>query len=471
MPAAWRNAAVAADNRLALDLTQWWTGFNDPTLNRLVRQAAAENLTLREAAARVEEARAAQQATLAGLLPGAVGGATVQGTHLFGNDRVGTIALPAGFPGGSGTAVPVIIGQHSFADYQPGIAAAWDLPLFGRGAAERKLSDGAVGAALADQAAARVTLVSGVARNYIEIRADQQRKALLTENLAASRHLANLVEIRRGAGLASDLDVDRARNAADQVATRLAPLEGDIRAAQQQLAILRGSSEPDDTLTQPAPLPTAPTASLRVVPVDLLRVRPGIVQAEQNVIANAGALGIAVANLYPRLTLVGSVGAVGSINGGMSGPTVFLSGGPSITIPLLDWGARLDQTKARNAALAASILHYRQAVLTGVAAVETALAHVAAARDQIAAARREVVSSEHALHGADLLYGRGLIPLSDRLDSQRAYLEARLGLVTSVQSEAIAAIALYHAIGGAMTSAATTGDAASTGTASGHAGS
>jgi outer membrane protein TolC len=229
-----------------------------------------------------------------------------------------------------------------------------------------------------------------------------------------------------------------------------ATLEGGIRAALQQLAILRGRSQPDPALSEPAALPTPPTASLRVVPADLLRLRPGIVRAEQDVVAHAGALGIAIADLYPRFALVGSIGAVGSIGGAMSGPTGIVSGGPSITIPLLDWGARMDQAEARNAALSASILRYRQAVLTGVAAVETALAQVVAARDQVAAARREVASAEHALQDAKLVYGRGLTSLSERLDAERAGLEARLALLAGVQSEAVAAITLYQAIGGAM---------------------
>ncbi len=450
LPATWHNAVGTGDARPPLDLTHWWTGFDDPTLDRLVRQAATENLTLREAASRVEEARATRQASLAGLLPGATAGASVQGEQLFGNRQFGTVVLPAGIPGTIAGAQPLVIGQHSFAEYQPGLGAAWTLPLFGRDGATRKLAAGTVGTTVAEEEAARVSLVAAVARNYIGLRADQQRQALLTTNLAAAHRLVRLVEIRRDAGLASDLDVDRARDAADQIATRLAPLEGDIRAALQQLALLRGRSESDPALAESAPLPRPPTGSLRVVPADLLRLRPSIVKAEQHVVMQAGALGIAVANLYPQFTLVGSVSAVGTLDGGMAGPTGLLSGGPAISIPLLDWGAREDQAKARNAALAASILQYRQAVLTGIAEVETALAHVAAARHQAAAARREVVSTAQTLDDAKLLYGRGLTSLTERLDAERAWLDARLGVVAAVQAEAVAAISLYQAIGGAM---------------------
>jgi outer membrane protein, multidrug efflux system len=450
LPAAWNNGTDARDGRPPVDLTRWWAGFGEPTLDRLVREAAAENLSLKQAASRVEVARASEQAAIAGLLPKVIGAATAQGGQLFGNDRTG-IALPVGVPGVGSTGQPLVLGTRSLAYYAPGLDAAWEMTLFGRGASTRQLAAGAVGAAVADEAAGKVTLVAEVARNYIVLRADQQRQALLAASLAVARRLAVLVEVRRHAGLANELEVARARNAADQIATRLAPLEGTIRGALQRLATLRGGTVPDPTLLAPAPLPAPPTASLAVVPADLLRLRPDILQAEQNVEENAGALGIAVANLYPQFTLVGSIAAAGSFNGGvLPGPVGLLSGGPSVTIPLLDWGARLAQAKARNSALAASILHYRETVLTSIEEVETTLAHVTAARRQTTEARNAVASAEQALGYAELLYGRGLTPLSDRLDVERSALDARLDVVAAAQSEALAAIALYKAIGGAM---------------------
>ncbi|HYZ62759.1 MAG TPA: efflux transporter outer membrane subunit [Acetobacteraceae bacterium] len=449
LPAAWHNAEHARDARPPLDLTRWWQGFGDPTLNRLVRQAAAQNLTLQQAASRVEEVRADQQAARSGLLPEVVAGATVQGERLFGNNRLGNVALSTGVPGVSATAQPLVIGRRSFAYYEPGLDAAWELPLFGREAATRTLTEGAVGSAVAGEAAAKVRLVAEVARSYIGLRADQERQALLTASLAAARRLADLVEVRLHAELANDLEVARARTEADRIATRLAPLEGAIRAATQHLAMLCGEPEPDPTLSVPAPMPAPPTASLNVVPADLLRLRPDIAQAEQNVAENAGELGIAVANLYPRFTLVGSIGAVGSLSGAMTGVTGLFSGGPAVTIPLLDWGARLDQAKARNAALAGSILRYREAVLSSIADTEAALAQVAAARREASAARQQVASAARAAHAARILYSRGLTPLSDRLDAERASLDAQLEVAAAVRSEALAAIALYKAIGGA----------------------
>jgi NodT family efflux transporter outer membrane factor (OMF) lipoprotein len=335
--------------------------------------------------------------------------------------------------------------------YEPGLDATWEVPLFGRGAATRRIADAAVGAAAADQAAAQVRLVAEVARDYVTLRADQQRHAILAATEAVERRLAALVQTRRGAGMASDLDLARARNAADQTETRVPPIGADILDMQQKLATLRGQSTVDPALLVPAPVPLAPSASLDVVPADLLRLRPDIMQAGEEVEARAGALGIAVADLYPRLALTGSISAIGGLNGGpLQGPFGLLGGGPAVTMPLLDWGAHLAQAKARNAQLAASILDYRQTVLSGVAEVETALAHVAAARSQSDAARHEVASAEQALGYADTLYRQGLAPLTDRLDTERALLDARLELVASAQSQALGVIALYKAIGGRM---------------------
>jgi NodT family efflux transporter outer membrane factor (OMF) lipoprotein len=448
LPAAWSNKADPADNRPPVDLTRWWTAFGDATLDRLVNEAAAENLSVQQAASRVVAARARRDGAAAGLLPTLVGTGAIGGERVFGGGS-NQIALPLG-PAGASTQ-PVIVGSRSAAYYSPGLDAAWEVPLFGRGTATRKVADAALGAAASEQAAAQVRLVAEVARNYIILRADQQRHEFLAASLAAERRLASLVETRCRAGLASELDLARARNAADQVATKLPPVDGEIRVSLQKLATLRGRAQADAMLFAPAPLPRAPTASIAQVPADLLRLRPDILQAEQIVEQRAGELGIAVADLYPRLTLVGSISAAGSLNGSpLAGPIGLLGGGPAISIPLVDWGAQLAEAKARNAQLAASVLQYRETVLTGIEEVETALAHVAAARSQAEAAGNAVASAEEALGYAELLYERGMTPLNDRLDVERSLLDARLDFVAATQSEALAVIALYKAIGGRM---------------------
>jgi NodT family efflux transporter outer membrane factor (OMF) lipoprotein len=449
LPTAWSNQTDPADKRPPVDLTRWWTEFGDAVLDRLVNEAAVENLSLQQAASRVAAARASRDATVAGLLPTIAGTGVIAGERVVGAGTSNQIALPIGPVSTTAIGQPVTLGSRSVAYYEPGLDAAWEVPLFGQGAATQKAADAAFGEAASDYAAAQVRLVAEVARTYIILRADQQRQDLLTASLAAERRLADLVETRSGAGLASDFDLARARNAADQVATKLAPLEGEIRESLQKLATLHGQAVADATLSAPAPQPKAPTASLAEVPADLLRLRPDIVHAEHTVEERAGELGIAVADLYPKLTLLGSISLAGSFSGSpLPGPVGLFGGGPAITIPLIDWGARLARAKARNAQLAASVLDYRQTVLVGIEEVETALAHVAAARGQAKAARQAVASAEQALGYADLLYGRGLTPLSDRLDAERMVLDARLDLVASTQSEAISAIALYKAIGG-----------------------
>jgi NodT family efflux transporter outer membrane factor (OMF) lipoprotein len=451
LPAAWSNRADPADTRPKVDLTRWWTAFGDVTLDRLVDEAASDNLSLRAAASRVAAARASRNVATAGLLPTLSGTGIVEGERSFGAGN--QTVLPIGSPGADAIGQPVVVGSQSVAYYEPGLDATWEVPLFGRGAATREIADAALGAAAADRAAAQVRLVAEVARTYITLRADQQRYGILAATVAVERRLAALVGTRRGAGMASDLDLARARNAADQTAIRLPPVDGDIRETLQRLATLRGRTTPDPTLFAPAPVPRAPTASLDVVPADLLRLRPDIMQAGEAVEERSGALGIAVADLYPQLALAGSISAVGGLNGGpLQGPFGLLGGGPAVTIPLIDWGARLAQAKVRNAQLAASILQYRQTVLGGVEEVESALARIAAARGQAEAARREVASAEQALGYAGLLYRQGLAPLTDRLDTEHALLDARLDLVASAQSEALAVIVLYKAIGGRMPS-------------------
>lgn len=441
LPQSFSNAVPPS--RPPVDLTQYWTAFDDPTLDHLVDQAIAQNFTIKAAQDRVVSAAYTGRAADASLLPSgfAEGAASQAKLSPIGQH------LPGPSPGqltGTGTA-----------------GLIWTLPLFGRFGATRKGVTALLGVAQAEQNAARVGVVAEIARAYITLRADQRNLALLRAELAESTHIVDLVKIQAEAGIASDLDVARAQNHADEIGLRIPIQQLSVTTDIERIAVLEGQTAPDPALQRIEPIPAAPKAVPSFVPADLLRRRPDVIEAEAQVAAAAANMGIADANLFPQFTLGGSITLVGgaSLIDPLSGAKLpdklsLVEGGPAVTVPLLDWGQRYDQAKAAQANLAAQIETYHHAVVQGCAAVETAFAEIAAARAQVAAAKREQQSAGRALNAANTLFGRGLTDLSTLLDAEQQREKADLDATQAQSASDTALINLYEAVGGGLPSPA-----------------
>jgi NodT family efflux transporter outer membrane factor (OMF) lipoprotein len=428
---------VAVPGRPRVDLSRYWTYFDDPVLDRLVEQAVAQNFTLQAAKDRITAAAAIGRAENAALLPSL--------------DTVGSVGTEKLSP--IGHALPgVSSGQlTSFGTLE----SSWTLPLFGRFGATEKGAAAALDTARAARQAAQVAVIAEIAEAYVELRADQQAQRLLQAELGEAGHIVSLVRIRAGAGVASDLDVARAQAHADGLAFALPGVQLAINTDISRITALEGQTAPDAKLTIAAPIPSAPKSMPDLVPADLLRLRPQIIAAEAEVASEAATLGLATADLYPQFTLGGSLSiltgssAIDSLTGAKLPDKLTLFGaGAGVTIPLLDWGQRYDIAKAAQANLAAEIENYHEAVVDGVDAVDTALAGIAASRLEVAAARRERMSASRALNAAQILFGRGLTGLSDLLDAEQQCQQADMDSTDATAAAAAAAISLYEAVGG-----------------------
>lgn len=150
--------------------------------------------------------------------------------------------------------------------------------------------------------------------------------------------------------------------------------------------------------------------AIAAVPADLVRTRPEIAAAEQGVLQAAAEAGVARADLYPRLSLTGALTLTGDILGApVGGRTLRLGGGPALSLPLFDWGARRAVVTARDAQLAEAVAAYRQAVLDGVAEVEDALTTLQSARARIAELSAAVAAARRASANADRVSSSGLV--------------------------------------------------------------
>jgi NodT family efflux transporter outer membrane factor (OMF) lipoprotein len=419
LPAHWRNAPRLGPKP---DLTGWWKHFRDPELDALVEQALHDNLDVQQATWKLRAARALEDASAATFKP-----------QLAFN----TIEEPNP--------------ENTASYFQAGFDASWEFGLFGRRDASGHVAAANAGEAAAELQSARVSLVAEVVREYLQLRAAQRSAALLDQAAHAAQQKVKLLRVRQHLQLASRLDVEQGVATAEKAAAQPADPRAAIAEHAQTLALLLGKSEPDPAWSTPKPLPKLAADNMTSLPADLLRTRPEIRYAETQVLKAAGELGIAKADLYPRLALGSSLTFAALIKGqtqlGDVNNTFAI--GPIINIPLFDWGQRRAVRDARADQLQAALLAYRQAVLQGAAEVESGLAalHASGRRLQHAAlaakaARRSVALSKK-------LQGLGQADGLQLADAKLAFAESELGREQARLAQGLAFVALYKALGGA----------------------
>ncbi|HKE49072.1 MAG TPA: efflux transporter outer membrane subunit [Rhodanobacteraceae bacterium] len=423
-PAAWRHRpADEAALGPAPDLRGWWHAFGDTELDRLVERALAGNLMLQQARQRIVAARAMAGRSSTEFKPEV-------GAH--------TLAEPAP--------------DSSASYFQFGFDAKWEFPLFGRGESIARIADADVGLAESDAMAARVTVVAETVRVYVELRAAEHRLDVLSRIAEASRAKSVLIATRAKLQLASASDI--AGSDAEHAAADAALVEPHlaIDRCRQQLAVLLGESEPQASDVGDAKTQLRLDAfRIAEAPADLLRTRPDIRRAELSILKAAGELGIAHADLYPRLALGGSLTYSSRIVGHteLADTDSVVSIGPLIDVPIFDWGARRAVVDARDAELQAAVIAYRQAVLEGVAEVETALATLERQRERAGDLDRAVAALERGDTAVATLRRVGLADDVDRHAATTAMLKAELDAAAAEEARNLAFVALYKALGGA----------------------
>lgn len=423
VPATWQHAPPeAAAQTAAPDLSGWWKAFHDPELDRLVDRALNDNLTIAQAALRMDAARGLARHKYSAFLPSL-------GAHTF--------AEPAP--------------DSSASYFQMGFDAKWELGIFGsaKSHARTVIADRRI--AESDAQAARVSVVAEVARTYVELRAAQQRLELLDKLAALADDKVALTNTRVRLRMASAADVarvevERASAQAALYEPRLA-----VERSRQQIAVLLGQTQAAPDLIAPGQPPDLGELRIASAPADLLRTRPEIRRAEAEVLKAAGELGLARAEMYPRLGLGGSLTYAAKVIGHtrLSDTDDIVTFGPIIDIPLFDWGARRAAADARDAQLSASVLAYRQAVLEGVSEAETALAALEQQRERSLALGRGLAGLEHSDVATGKLSTLGLADGFDRTASRAALVQAQLDAAQAQQDRSVAFIALYKALGGA----------------------
>jgi NodT family efflux transporter outer membrane factor (OMF) lipoprotein len=440
VPATWAGPPpLPAITPAEKDLTRWWTVFDDKRLATLVEQAVESNLDLKLAEARVRQARAVRGIAQSFLGP------TVDATASF--QRSETSISPTTDAGRLGGRTERVTTNQYFA----GFDAAWELDIFGGVRRSVEAADADLQASVEARRDVLVTLTAEVARNYIDLRAFQQRTSIARQNLEAQKHSARLTRQRFEGGFASGLDV---ANAEAQVATTAALiplLEASALQSIYSLSVLLGR-EPAALVQELAPalaIPTAPPSAPVGVPSDLLRRRPDIRQAEAGVHAATARIGVAEADLFPRFMISGSVGLRANEFGSWVDWTSRLwSIGPSVTWRVFDTGRVRSDIAQREALQEQSLITFQKTVLTALQEVEGALISLSKEQEHRKALVDAVAFNQKAVDLSIKLYTEGQTDFLNVLQAQRSLFVTEEALAQSTRTISTNLVALYKALGG-----------------------
>jgi multidrug efflux system outer membrane protein len=426
----------------------WWAAFNDPMLTSLIERGRNSNLDLRVAVLRIEEARAQRDVTAAAYWPTLSAEASYSRQRLSETTPTGALFNSIGsirLPGGAGISIP-----NPYSQYQLSADASWEIDLFGRIRRAVEAADASIQVSVEDQRAVLVSVLADVAQNYIELRGAQARLLIARENLATIDELLELTRQRRAAGLTTYIDVSNAIAQSSATRAELPAFELQITQSINQLSQLLGRepealrAELESAVAVPALPPQVPIG----LPADLARRRPDIREAEANLHAAIAQSGVAVADLYPRLTL-SAAGGFQAENASelLEWASRFGSMGPSLQLPVFDRGrwktVHVYDVRARQAALA-----YQHAVLKALHEVENAVAAFGADQQRRSWLEATVAQNRETLTLARQRYESGLANFIDVLDAERTWQQNQLSLIDSSTAVAADLVRLYRALGG-----------------------
>lgn len=422
---------------------RWWESFRDPVLNELIDRGIAANLDLRIASSRVREARAAARAVVG------ESGPQFDLSGEAGIERSRTSGVSSGGSGDSGGGSTTETETEGSAS--AGIGGAWEIDLFGGNYRSRQAAWArARQQESLEREALRLTATE-IARSYVELRAAQRRLDLARRSVDLLQQTLDLVVQRVNSGLAPGLDRSRADAALAAFAAEIGPLQAQIGGFSNALAILvdEAPGALDGLLGEPRPLPLVETGAPVGVPRNLLRRRPDIQAAELALVAATADVGVETADLYPRLTLPGSI-TLGVSNIGAEGPVVtsiVAALSALVSLPIYDGGTRrAEVTQAEERVIQAGLV-YRQSLLNALNSVESALLNFSGSRDRMDALSRAVESNRQAVEQSRALYQGGFATFIDVLDSQRSYNIQLQELALAQRDVALEVIKLYSALG------------------------
>jgi len=432
---------------------QWWKTFNDPILDKLISEAIASNLDLKLALERVKDARALRSATIAAGLPSL--DAKSSASRRFNNS-----SSPASQTGTSSAGGGFGIGNQFINIFQMGFDAQWELDFFGGVRRAVESADATIDVEVENSRDVLVTLLGEVARNYIELRANQRLIAITRENLHAQQETRELTQIRQQTGLAGMLEVTQAQALAATTEAQLPNYETAVKQSIHALSVLLGK-EPGALvvrLDQQGAIPAIAANAITNLPSELLQRRPDIRRAERQLAVANASVGVATAELYPKINLAAFIGLQNTTITDFTPVGKSWSAASSLTLPIFNWGKLNANIDSKKAQFEQTFLTYQSTVLSAFKEVEDALIAYSKEQQRHKALAKAVAANQLAVQLANERYQKGLTAFLDVLTSQTALYQAQSLLVTSESQLSSNLVALYKALGGGWQTEAIVGD-------------
>jgi len=439
LPEKWHNELKGGETGEAQNpqgLAKWWRTLKDPILLTIIDRAVVNNQDIRKVRAKIREQRARRNISYAGLFP------TVDASGSFtrkkGSEDTG---------GGKETDF-----------YSAGFDAGWELDLFGGARRLVEASTADLQASKEDLRDVQVSLLAEVALNYADVRSFQSRIEVAERNLNIQDETYQLAQLRYEAGLANEFAVHQSKYNLENTRSNIPALRTALEEAMNRLALLMGDNPGaiHAELKEQKPVPVSQPDIAVGVPADVLRQRPDIRRAERQLAAQTARIGVATAEMYPKINLIGSIGFESlTLDNLISAGSKAYSFGPRITWPIFNAGSIRSNIEVQSALQEQYLIQYEITVLNALEEVENAL--VAYMEEQN---RRQSLSdakraASQASAFAQDLYKAGLTDFTSVLDAQRSLLSFEDQLIQSEGRIISNLVRLYKALGGGWTSLAT----------------
>lgn len=439
-PAALVNAQSAADAPLVAQSPDglWWQQFDDRTLNTLVTQALAANLDLRIAVDRVRAARAAFS-----------GAQLDYGPH---------VPLAAGYSHSNEQEPGFGSDRIDARGYSLGFDASWEIDLFGHVRRSVEAARGDLSAEQEDLHNVQITVAAEVARNYFALRGTQQQMQVARNNLANQNETVRLTTLRYEAGRGTELDVQSSRARRMATEATLPVLEIARAAAAYRLAVLLGQ-RPGALDAQL--LPQIVPAYAKALPIgtdgadvtSLLRNRPDVRAAERRLAAATARVGIATADLFPRVSVSGFVGFLSGdasrlFSAASGNDARAWSVAPLMSWPALDYGTVRARLRASRADADGVLMTYQKTVLNALEETENAFVNYRQQQTRLKSLLEQADASRRAADLAADQYREGVADFLTLLDAQRTQLSAESAVAETEGAVNIDVVMIYKALGG-----------------------
>lgn len=448
LPERWHGEVSASATPRAIGDDDWWTQFDDARLNELIERGRKHNLDLRAAALRVAQARMQRSIAAGGRAPSISASAAYQRqrqSEVGVNTRLIDVIGP---PGNRDQIIDAL--SEPFDVFQAGFDASWELDLWGRVRRGIESANANVEAARESFHDAELTLIAEIARTYFELKGVRDQLRILREDVAANEDQLDLTRFRVRGGLVAELDLNVQQAQLANTRSQIPPLEQQEAQLGNALALMVGE-QPDalDTLLETdMQLDSLPEFTAGV-PAELARRRPDIRGAEARLHAATAEIGVATADLYPRIALTGSFvhQSLDSSDLADWGARQWVAG-PSLSLPIFQGGRLRSVVELRKLQQQEAAVNYQRTVLGAWHEIENALTAYATEKRRNEELLTLVAASSSAYDIAHVRYEHGLTNYLVDLDAHRTLLQSQRAYSESTTQLAIRLVALCKALGG-----------------------